>query len=138
MKSWQYSETLSEDRLKDSIRKKNESAKAILNQLHKRCDYGHGKAYTYDSLSMPLNANDELAGKIRQVMKKGIARETLQDVARSLHKDDYIQLGQRCGYVYKGVQDNSSCSWDPDRIPDTFFHSTANWVPVATLSTTQN
>ena len=69
---------LSEDRLKDSISKKNASARAIVNRLRKRCDYGHAKAYTYDSLSMPLNANDELAGKIRQVMKKGIAREDLK------------------------------------------------------------
>ena len=79
MESWQYSDNLSEDRLKGSIRKRNESARAILNRFRKRCDYGHGKAYTYDSLSMPLNANDELASKIRQVMKKGIAREDLKD-----------------------------------------------------------
>ena len=55
---------------------------------------GAGPSYTYDSLSRPLNVNDELAGKIRNVLEKGAGKNALEfKVARILDKDDYASGG---------------------------------------------
>ena len=104
-----------------------QSAEKTRDFLEKRYDFGLGEPYSYDTLSMPLNTvKDDLASEFRIEIQKGEAQRVLKHVARSLCVDDYVHLGRKCGYIYKGVHDVGSLSPDPTRIRTTFFHSSAS------------
>ena len=137
MSSWQCSEGKLTHILRDSIEKKNATVQIIHKALQARCDWGNGKGYTYDSLSMPLNTDDALTVHIREVLDTDKVYTYLKRGARPLRVDDYEELGRKCGYIFKGVPAASSTNLDSRTIPPTFFHSTANWAPAVAESTVQ-
>ena len=103
-----------------------------LSKIEIRYDYGKGEAYTYDTLGLPVNVTleDTFANEVIDTLLKGDAQKVLNHVGKVLAKDDYEILGTRCGYEYKGVLEDDSNVPNLNKIPTTFFHSTASWLPV--------